>query len=197
MKNQELTDQQLLGNFIAGDKQAFTLLIKRYEQSLYNYLVRFLGKVSLAEETFQETFLQVHLSATKFDLNRPFKPWLYTIASNKARDLMRSQARKPSINLTTQDNEDTVDLWSSLLQDDATPDTIYDQKQQELLVKKIIAEMPETPRQILIMAYYSQLSYKEMAEALEIPLGTVKSRLHSAVANFAQRYKQLQQKEKE
>src|SRR5436305_9634113 len=79
-----------------GDKSSFPKLMQRYQRELYHFLVRFLGDRTQAEDVFQETFLQVHQSAGQFDTSRRFRPWLFTIAANKARDLIRSQARRPT-----------------------------------------------------------------------------------------------------
>ena len=75
-----------------GEQPAFALIVERYQRELFHFLVRFLGNRAAAEDVFQETFLQVHQSAEQFDLQRRFRPWLFTIAANKARDLIRSQA---------------------------------------------------------------------------------------------------------
>ncbi|MBN1765938.1 MAG: sigma-70 family RNA polymerase sigma factor [Sedimentisphaerales bacterium] len=187
----QITDEQLMELSLTGDKKAFNRLVRRYESELYNFLYKFLGQKSLAEDVFQETFLQVYLSAHTFNTGRRFRPWVYTIAANKARDLLRSRSRRPTIQITSSD-EDTsdTDIWHNLLKDEITPDQILEKEQQKQLVQKIVAEMPDNLREILILAYFKQLSYKEMAEILDIPLGTVKSRLHSAVANFAKKYKE-------
>ena len=189
---QKITDEQLLGLARSGDKEAFAQLVHRYENELFNFLMKFLGQSSLAEDVFQETFLQIHISADSFDISKRFKPWLYTIAANKARDMFRKRARRPAIQITTSDDDSgDVDLWHNILRDDTTPLDILDQKQREEMVQKTVALMPDNLREILVMAYFQHLSYKEMAEVLDIPLGTVKSRLHAAVANFAKKYNQF------
>jgi len=181
----EITDEQLIDLSRAGDAQAFTQLVKRYEKELYNFLLRFVGRGSMAEDIFQETFLQVHISIESFQSNRRFRPWLYTIASNKARDYLRSKARRPTVQITgAEDDEDTANLWDYLITEDSTAEDILMKKQQKELVRRLVDQLPDHLRQILVLAYFSQLSYQEMADVLEIPLGTVKSRLHSAVAYF-------------
>src|SRR4051812_30312928 len=92
----EKTDEELLAGYREGDRGSFAALVERYQRELFHFLVRFLGDRAAAEDIFQETFLQVHQSADQFDLQRRFRPWLFTIAANKARDLMRSQARRPT-----------------------------------------------------------------------------------------------------
>src|SRR6266540_4130880 len=95
LERDEPTDERLLTEYRAGDKAQFAILVLRYQRELYHFLVRFLGDRAAAEDVFQETFLQVHQSADQFDVSRRFRPWLFTIAANKARDLIRSQARRP------------------------------------------------------------------------------------------------------
>jgi len=184
------SDEQLVAAYQRGESDAFTQLVGRYEKELYHFLVKFLGQASLAEEAFQEAFLQVHLSVDRFETDRRFRPWLYTIAANKARDMLRSRARRPTVQVTVRDDDDSdSDLWAHLLRDETTPENLLEQKEQKEHVQRIIAAMPERFREILIMAYFQQLSYKEMAEALQVPLGTVKSRLHAAVKSFASDFK--------
>ncbi|MFC1783721.1 RNA polymerase sigma factor [Planctomycetota bacterium] len=186
-----ITDEKLLVLFRNGDENAFAQLVKRYEKELYNFLLRFLGQSSFAEDVFQETFLQVHISAGRFQENRRFRPWLYTIASNKARDHLRSRARRPTVQISAQDDEQDVgSLWDYLLTDQTTAEDIYIEKQQKEKVREMVGKLPDNLRQILILAYFSKLSYQEMADVLEIPLGTVKSRLHSAVAHFGRIYRE-------
>ena len=188
----EISDEQLFDLFRNGDETAFARLLRRYEKPLFNFLLKFLRQPALAEDVFQETFLQVHLSADSFQSSRRFRPWLYTIASNKARDLLRSRARRPTVQLTaSDDNNDMGQLLDSLLRDEATPLQILEKKQQRELVHQAVSQMPEHLRKILVLAYFKYLSYKELSEYLEVPLGTVKSRLHSAVANFSNQYNEL------
>ena len=178
--------------FRSGSEDAFAQLIRRYERELYNFLLKFLAQSASAEDIFQETFLQVHLSAGTFESGRRFRPWVYTIAANKARDLLRSQGRRPTVQLTPPDDEtDIAQLWESLLQDTTTPDQQLQLKQRQEFVREVIGQLPGHLREILILAYYNQLSYKELADVLGIPLGTVKSRLHSAVTHFARLYHEL------
>lgn len=188
-----LSDEQLLGLYQQGDEQAFFQLVRRYESELYGFLLKLVGRPSWAEDVFQEAFLQVHLTADRFEIHRRFRPWLYTIAANKARDFLRSQGRRPAVQLTALDEETGVtQLWDNLIWESTTPQDIFEQKQQAEAVRNVVDQLPDHLREILILAYFNQFSYKEMAEVLGIPLGTVKSRLHSAIAEFARRYTELQ-----
>lgn len=185
------TDEQLLSEYRHGDKKAFNDLVERYQRELYHFLVRFLGNRAAAEDVFQETFLQVHQSAEQFDLQRRFRPWLFTIAANKARDLIRSQARRPTNPLQATINGDEeggefIDLMQAA-QD--APGAEMEQEELQQQVQSTVGNMPEHLREILLLSYFHQFPYKQIGEILGIPLGTVKSRLHAAVAHFADRWK--------
>src|SRR4051812_28189338 len=190
------TDEQYLARYRTGDKPSFAHLVTRYQRELFHFLVRFLGDRAAAEDVFQETFLQVHQSADQFDPSRRFRPWLFTIAANKARDLIRSQARRPtnplqaSINPGDDDSGEFRALMSSV---EDTPDEPMQRAELQQSVQKAVASMPEHLREILLLSYFHQFPYKQISDILEIPLGTVKSRLHAAVAHFADRWKAMNQ----
>jgi len=185
-------DEELLLAYRQGDKASFALLVSRYQRELFHFLVRFLGDRAAAEDVFQEAFLQVHQSAEQFDTARRFRPWLFTIAANKARDLIRSQARWPtnplqaSINPGDDESGEFMDLMSSV---NVLPDEGMQKAELQQLVQKTVLGMPEHLREILLLSYFHQFPYKQIGDILEIPLGTVKSRLHAAVAHFADRWK--------
>jgi RNA polymerase sigma-70 factor (ECF subfamily) len=188
----EKTDEELLAGYREGNRASFAALVERYQRELFHFLVRFLGDRAAAEDIFQETFLQVHQSADQFDLQRRFRPWLFTIAANKARDLMRSQARRPTnplqANISGGDDESGqfIDLMESA---DPMPGEAMEREELQKVVQKTVEGMPEHLREILLLSYFHQFPYKEISDILGIPLGTVKSRLHAAVAYFADRWK--------
>jgi RNA polymerase sigma-70 factor (ECF subfamily) len=175
MSSPSRTDEQLLSDYRHGDKNAFSELVGRYS----------------AEDVFQEAFLQVHQSAEQFDLQRRFRPWLFTIAANKARDLIRSQARRPTNPLQASISGDDesgefIDLMQAV-QD--LPSAALESEELQKQVQTTVGTMPEHLREILLLSYFHQFPYKQIGEILGIPLGTVKSRLHAAVAHFADRWK--------
>jgi len=193
----DLTDEQLLADYREGNREAFARLISRYQRELFHFLVRFLGNRAAAEDVFQEAFLQVHQSVNAFDPERRFRPWLFTIAANKARDYLRSQARRPttplqaSINATDSDSGEFIDLLKSK---DPGPSEPMEREEQQARIQNIVMGMPEHLREILLLSYFQQFPYKQIGEILDIPLGTVKSRLHAAVAYFSEKWKSLNQR---
>lgn len=188
------TDEALFGAYRRGDRASFKQLVERYQRELFHFLVRFLGDRAAAEDIFQETFLQVHQSAGQFDPQRRFRPWLFTIAANKARDLIRSQSRRPSNALQASihpDDGDSGEFIDLIQSAQGLPDEPMQAKELQQQVQRIVSQMPENLREILLLSYFHQFPYKQIGQMLGIPLGTVKSRLHTAVAYFAAEWKKM------
>ena len=97
----EITDAQLLQRYGEGDEAAFHELVSRYKNSLYSFLKQFLNRHDLVEDVFQETFLQLYSSRSSFDMSRPLRPWLFTIAANKAKDALRKSQRNTAVSIGT------------------------------------------------------------------------------------------------
>jgi len=145
-----------------------------------------------AEDVVQETFLKVYTSAESFDPARRFKPWLFTVAANKARDQLRRRGRRREVPFDAQINNDqnTKQRYLDLLLGESTApdeDLLVDEKRR--LVRDVVEEMPDKLAEVLVLAYYHRFPYKEIGEILDVPLGTVKSRLHAAVSWFADHYR--------
>jgi RNA polymerase sigma-70 factor (ECF subfamily) len=188
------SDAQLFESFSKGSEEAFQQLITRYKNGLYAFLKKFLNQHELIEDVFQETFLQLYLSRDSYDTQRELRPWLFTIAANKAKDALRKQQRTAAISIGTMaDSEDMSfdDMLNTLSSDHTVPSDDISSNELSEQVRQVIADMPENLREILILAYFNKFSYKQMAQVLSIPIGTVKSRLHTSVARFAKDWKNL------
>jgi len=188
------SDELLLKEYTNGDRAAFTTLMKRYSNELVHFLTRFLGSRAAADDVFQDTFLQIHLSADTFDDDRRFKPWLFTIAANKARDYHRKHNRGAAggaMSLSSSiDSQGEGERFVDLLESEVpTPDTPLLDAERSRIVKQVMDSLPLHLREILLLSYFQRLSYNDIARDLTIPLGTVKSRLHTAVAAFARAWK--------
>ncbi len=191
-KFKKLTDGQLLTRYIAGEEPAFREIVNRYKNSLYAFLKQFLNRHELIEDVFQETFVQLFTSRESFDETRPLRPWLFTIAANKAKDALRKWQRTAAVPIgTIAESEDLSfdDVLNSISADSTVPSDKLEKSETAARVGTIIANMPENLREILILAYFNGFSYKQMADILSIPIGTVKSRLHTAVGRFAKEWK--------
>ena len=188
----KLSDAELFTRYAGGEEDAFREVVNRYRNGLYVFLRRFLNRPSLVEEVFQETFLQLFTSRDSFDPSRPLRPWLFTIAANKAKDVLRKQRRATTIPIgaiAEQKDMSFDDVLNCLTSDTRVPYEKLEKGETARRVREVIADMPESLREILILAYFNEFSYKQMAEILSIPIGTVKSRLHTAVGRFAKDWK--------
>jgi RNA polymerase sigma-70 factor, ECF subfamily len=188
----QLSDEELMGRYREeGHAVVFTELVHRYERELYRYLSRYLGDPTLAEDVFQNTFLQVHLKRDLFEKGRLFRPWLYAIATHQAVDALRKAGRHPTVSLDQRVNasrgdSDASNLIDLLVSDDGGPLANLQESERQQWVRASIARLPEALRQTLILAYHQDLKYREIAEILKIPVGTVKSRLHAALEKLQQ-----------
>ena len=186
------TDAELLARYAAGEEAAFRAIVSRYKNSLYIFLRHFLNRQDLIEDVFQETFIQLFTSREDFDTSRPLRPWLFTIAANKAKDALRKRKRTAAISIGTIADAQEMsfdDVLNTLTSVTTTPYDTAEKGETSSQVRQIIADMPENLREILILAYFNKFSYKQMAQILSIPIGTVKSRLHTAVGRFAKDWK--------
>ena len=133
--------------------------------------------------------MQLYVSRNSFDVTRPLRPWLFTIAANKAKDALRRMQRGESAHLSNIFGSDDYSMDDALnvLDHDATMpyDKLIKNETAES-VKRVISKMPEKLREIILLAYFHKFSYAEIARILEIPVGTVKSRLHTAVSRFGE-----------
>jgi len=191
------SDEQLLAEFLAGNEAAFASLVERHHVEIFQFAARFVGAGAAAEDIVQESFLQVYQSAAGFDATRKFRPWLFTIAANKARDALRGRSRRREVSISPAargGEEGDVSYLDFLADDSPPPGAALEAAEQQRLVREVIERMPPSLREVLLMAYYHRLSYKDIAETLGIPLGTVKSRLHAAVSCFARAYKSIEER---
>lgn len=185
-----VTDEMLLQRHLDGDEQAFEALVKRYRRELFNFLARFTGNSALAEDVFQEAFLQVHISAARFDMSRRLKPWLFTIAANKARDALRSRSRRQAAPLDASvGGDDEHGSYADLMPANVPqPDESILNLETRRVVLEIVSQMPASLKTVLLLCYFHDFPYKDIAEMLSVPLGTVKSRLHAALKDFGRRW---------
>ena len=183
------TDEDILGRYRdSADPDDFNELVHRYERELYRYLARYLGNPALAEDVFQNTFLQVHLKRALYEDGRPVRPWLYSIATHQAVDALRKAGRHPTVSLDRRisgsGEGDAGALVDLLVGDGTAPLAAMQEQERRDWVARSVERLPEALKQTLMLAYHQDLKYREIAEILKIPVGTVKSRLHAALAKL-------------
>jgi RNA polymerase sigma-70 factor (ECF subfamily) len=172
-----------------GDRRAFNTLVRRYEKPLFNYLYGYLHNRELAEEVFQITFLRVHEKSKLFTEDRKARPWIYSIATHEAVDALRREGRHQAVSLNTEhpSNENgRAQLGDMVEGDSPTPMEASSDLERAEWTRRAVIELPSHLRVVVLLVFYQNLKYREVAEILDIPVGTVKSRLHSAVCELAQ-----------
>lgn len=179
-------DERLMERSQQGDQGAFETLVRRYEARLYAFFFRLTGGrgTAVAEDLFQETFLRAFKNRSAFDLQRTFAPWLYGIAAIVWKDHLRREARAkgwPAL------SEEAAEAQATPFHNRTKLVEELERREVHEIVREEIGRLPPDPRLVLILRHYQGLSYQEIGKALNLPLGTVKSRLHSAIATLRER----------
>lgn len=173
----ELNDEALMEQLQAGVVEAFDILVDRYTERLSNYLYGFVGDEQKVNDLLQETFIRVFRNRHSYEQVAKFSTWLYTIAGNLARSEYRKRKRNPttSIYRTTRDDEEyELQLPNGM----RPPDRMADQPLYREKIQNALQQLDEPFREVVILRDRQQLSYKEIAEITDAPIGTVKSRIH-------------------
>jgi len=174
------SDEDLMKSCSEGDMRAFELIVLRYKDAIFNFIYHFVADYHRAQDISQETFLRVLKNVDRYRSRNKFKTWLYRIAVNLCKNELRDRTRHKALSL------DNVDLdIMNLSQDHYTsPDKAYEKEEIRRLVENAVNSLPEDQRMIIIMREYQDLSYEEIASALNCSLGAVKSRIYRARQNI-------------
>lgn len=178
------TDEDLFSRFrTAGDLDAYEALVHRYEQPLFGYLNRYLGNAELAEEVFQATFLRLYTRHGQFAEGRAFRPWLYAIATHKAIDAQRQEKRhRQAVHDGGRScGGDGASLLEAVPAGGCSPAEQVGEREEGRRMHEAVQRLSEVQRRAVQLVYEQGLAYRDAAEILGVPVGTVKSRLHSAL----------------
>ena len=183
----ELDDGQVVLQHLAGDPQAFGTLVDRYQTRLLNFVTRTIGDRDRAEDLVQEVFIRVFRHLHRFDQSKKFSTWIYTIASNLAKNELRNRQRNPLVLFQTIKRNWEADHRPLQFEDTtARPDDLYRKRYLKEAVDQCVARLPEHHRVVFMLRELEAKSYAEIAEITGCNLGTVKSRLNRARNSFAQ-----------
>jgi len=174
------TDEQLLIQFKQGDARALHSLIERYTTPIYNLARRLLRDSMEAENVAQETFLRLMLSANRIDLTQPIKPYIFRIAVNQCRDLMRKH--RPLV--FTDLGDDSAQAVDTIVDDQPEPWESLAQAELETRLRHAIDQLPAKFQTVILLRYFEDLSYEDIARALDLPLNTVRTFLRRAKAQL-------------
>ena len=182
-----LTDSELVERYLAGEETCFRELVGRYEGRIVNFIQRSIGDRERAYDLAQETFIRVYRHIHRFDTSKKFSTWIYTIASNLAKNELRNRSRNPLVLFQTLTSKWDDDHRPLQFEDSSTrPDDLYRKRHLRDLVERAAEQLPAHHREVFILREIEGKSYEEIAEITDTQLGTVKSRLNRARNRFAQ-----------
>jgi RNA polymerase sigma-70 factor, ECF subfamily len=183
----ELDDAELAAASLDGEARAFTVLADRYHARLLNFIHRMIGDRERAEDLVQETFVRVHRHLARYDQNRKFSTWAYTIAGNLAKNELRNRSRNPMVLFQTIRRNWEADHRPLEWEDNRyRPDDLYRKRDLKEKVEQAVSELPEHHRVVFVLRELEGKTYEEISEITGVNLGTVKSRLNRARNSFAQ-----------
>jgi len=191
--------QLLVARAQAGEEHAFDRLVDLYHDKIYNYVVRMVGDPSEAEDIAQEAFVKAYRNLRSFRGAASFQTWLYRIANNLTIDAVRRRKRRENtVSLDEPLEGEEGNLARELEDTDGiAPGRNLETAQLQRLVHQAIQELSPKLRAVVVMYELQGLSYEEIAAILKCPLGTVKSRLHAAVASFAKKWEEVSKEKSE
>ena len=162
-----------------GDQDAIRGLVGVYERAVYHLLWRATGNEEDARDLAQETFVRAIRALDRFDLDRPFRNWIFRIASNLAIDHLR-RARLRTVSIDVDENDESGRRAPLLVDEGARPDEVHEQTWLSEHLARLVERLPHEYRTVIHLRHKEQLAYEEIAKILDVPLGTVKARLHRA-----------------
>src|SRR6188768_1830831 len=181
-----LDDSAVVTAFLGGEERAFQELVERYQTRLLNFVYRTIGDREKAEDLVQEVFIRVYRHLHRFDRSKKFSTWVYTIASNLAKNELRNRSRNPLVLFQTmKGNWEDEDRPLQFEDTTARPDDLYRKRHLRELVAETVAKLPAHHREVFVLRELEGKSYEEIAEITDCNLGTVKSRLNRARNAFA------------
>jgi RNA polymerase sigma-70 factor (ECF subfamily) len=170
-------EKRLIKKVKKGDQQAFAELVERYKNSVFAICLRMVGNAQEAEDLSQEAFIRAFNHIDQYDHERKFSTWLFRIATNLSIDFLRRRKSNISLDAVVPGTEG-LSLNAMLPDQTAQPEELVVRKETEEMVQNEIKKLPEKYRSAVVLKYIEDLSLKEISEIMDIPVGTVKTRIH-------------------
>lgn len=180
-------DRILIERCLKGDEKAYEEILCKYRNTVFSICVRMVRNRSAAEDISQEVFIRVFSALGRYDPSYPFSAWLNRITSNLCIDFLRREKDR-TVSLDRPVGGDDDDLFMQIPSTSAGPDREMESKEMMAVLEEALATIPEHYRIIVILRHQEQRSYEEISDALGIPLGTVKARIHRARAMIVEHF---------
>lgn len=177
-----MEDREIVEKVLSGDRDAFGILVERYQTKVYNMALRMVNNVDDAADMTQEVFLRAWKSLPAFQFESAFSTWLFRMTHNICIDHLRARQRKPTVSMTVYDDGGEESTQLDLPDTGPDPEEAAILSENRALLARALAMMPPEPREILVMRAINDMSYQQIASILHLQEGTVKSRLSRARA---------------
>jgi RNA polymerase sigma-70 factor (ECF subfamily) len=187
------TDEELVASATAGDLDSFNQLVARWERPIYALAYRTLGQEEDARDVVQEAFLRAYRGLRGFKGQAKFSSWLYRITLNLCRDWIRRDRRAPIVH--TPDGVDPIDLADTQAEPGESVEDLVARREMTRAVARAMAELPEEQRTAIVLKEYHGLTFQEIADTLQCPLSTVKTRLYQGLSVLRRRLERRQAEE--
>ena len=184
----KFSDEKLILRFQEGDINAYNELVKRYKDRLFNFVLRYFNNAEQAEDVVQDTLIKLYTHASYYKNIAKFSTWIFTIAKNNALTELRKNKRKQTDSLWTEDGK-VIDINSK-------EESLESKVQNEIAIdqlNKFLDEIPENFRMAVVLRDFQELSYDEISKILEIPIGTIKSRINRGRIQLAEKMKHFKE----
>ena len=168
-----------------GDLRSFDTLVKRWEKPLLNYCYRMVNDIALAEDLRQEVFLRIYRSAKTYRVAAQFSTWMYRIATNLCLDALAKQQRRKEIPIAAYLESKSEGFDDRLIDPSDAPEAIVVKQESERRVRSALARLPEDQRVVVALRHYNGMKFHEIAEILERPISTVKSRMTAGLERLS------------
>lgn len=178
------SDEELMAQYQKGDMNSFNLLYLRYEKKIYNYFLRHLRNPERGAELFQETFLKLHRYRNRYDPKLPFRAWIFTIASNTAKNEFKRVARSKEV--LEDEDFDYEAIEDTRIE---SPERTVERKELSGKIKEALQSLPESQREVIVLSKYEGLSYAEIAKITDSSVGAVKQKAHRGFASLREKLK--------
>jgi RNA polymerase sigma-70 factor (ECF subfamily) len=187
------TDEELVARATAGDLESFNQLVARWERPIYALAYRTLGREEDARDVVQDAFLRAYRGLKGFKGEAKFSSWLYRITLNLCRDWIRRERRAPLVQVP--EGTDPIDLVDAQATHDESVEELVARREMSEAVKRAMAELPEEQRTAIMLKEYHGLTFQEIADTLDCPLSTVKTRLYQGLSVLRRRLERRQAEE--
>jgi RNA polymerase sigma-70 factor (ECF subfamily) len=182
-------DEELMQKVKKGDVEAFDILVRRWENRLFNVIYRITGDFETSRDIRQEVFLRVYQSAKGYRSGGHFSTWLYRIAINCGINELRKRKRRQTLSLSASEFGEEETFQDALLDSSPGPDEIIQQSEMDEQVRAALNRLPDEQRVVIVLRHYEGLKFHQIASILNCPLGTVKSRMHHGLEQLRAKLK--------